>query len=147
MMKKQFRLLNLCLILSFASTEIILAQSSYVDYLYNSSPSLSASRDLAGQVDGWFQDMDQAVADYKRKYPNGNPQAEARGRAYLSGMQQAYQIQEKASQERQKEALRRRYQDVYNKAKSWRDYYWSYGYYKEARKMQRVMDEYDPSQI
>ncbi|MEM7370030.1 MAG: hypothetical protein AAF587_15595 [Bacteroidota bacterium] len=123
------------------------AQTPYLNYLYNSSPSLTASRQLAQQVDGWFQDMDRAVVEYKRKNPNGNPEAEARGRAYLSGIQQAYQIQEDASYERRKAELRRRYTDTYNNARAWRNYYQSYGYYYEAEKMQQVMNAYNPKQF
>jgi uncharacterized protein (DUF3084 family) len=143
-MKNFIKLTATSLIFFFLLSVNANAQNSYVNYLYNSSPSLQASRQLAGQVDGWFKDMDKAIADYQRKYPNGNPQAEARGRAFISGMQGAYQIQENASIERRKAQLKRRYTDIYNKAKSWRDYYWSRGYYQDARKMEKVMNTYNP---
>lgn len=120
---------------------------NYLNYLYGSSPSLQASRQLAGQVDGWFREMDQAVQEYQRKYPNGNPQAEARGRQFLMGMQGAYQIQENASYQRRKTQLQRRYRDTYNNAKAWRDYYQSKGYDESARKMEAIMEAYDPDQF
>lgn len=131
----------------FLGLNTLQAQTPYLNYLYNTSPSLTASRQLAQQVDGWFQEMDQAAVEYKRKYPNGNPQAEARGMAFITGMQQAYQIQEDASHERRKAQLRRRYTDTYNNALAWRNYYQSYGYYYEAEKMQQVMNAYDPKKI
>ena len=123
------------------------AQTSYVEYLRQSSPSLSASYQLSQQVDGWFKEIDQAVADYNRKYPNGNPEAEARGRAYLMGMQGAYQVQQDASIERRRIQLKRAYTDTYNKAKAWRDYYYRHGAYQQARQMQQVMDNYNPTQF
>ena len=146
-MKSIIQITCLALFVCFSSANSLQAQTPYLDYLYNSSPSLQASRNLAGEVNGWFQDMDNAVQEYKRKYPNGNPEAEARGRAYLMGLQGAYQAQEDASHKRRSKQLKRLYTDVYNKAKIWKDYYWSVGNYKAYNHMQSIMETYDPDQF
>lgn len=128
----------------FREMEEAAEEQSYLDQIYSTSPSLKASRELGQQVDGWFEEMERDAEEYRRKYPNGNPEAEARGRDFIMGMMGAYQIQEDASHERRKTQLNRRYKDTYNKARSARDYYWSRGNHKKAREMQRVMDQYNP---
>lgn len=126
----------------FSINQLFAQDYNYANYLKRSSPAIQASEQLASQVDGWFKDIEKAGRDYQKKYPNGNAAAESRGRAYLNGLQGAYNYQQKRSNQRRKEALNRKYREYYRNAKYSRDYYINQGNYHKAKYYQHQMNIY-----